>query len=182
MSEPSPTDFVVHEDTVDLPSPAHVRDVLYAVELILRKPIVTDIRIRPKKPIQVTWYGPPQDTLDFDLPTRDPSEFVRDVEEIIEPSPDMHPDAQLGWSVRNLERRGLVVTHAIVGRTTLLWKWLGVDLSTIDVVLPRYVAGGFLLPSEAYPPYQLLLVACPSRLSDISEATAAARICMTVKA
>lgn len=180
MAEPSPSDFVVHEDDIELPSPTHVRDVLYAVELILRKPIVTDIRIRPKQPIKVTWFGPPEDTLDFDLPQRDPSEFIRDVDTIIEPDAALSPDAQLGWAIRSLERLGVVVTHAIVGQSTLLWKWLGMDFTSVSIDLPRYVAGGYLLASPAYPNYQLLLVAGPSRLSDLSEAKAAARICMKV--
>ena len=180
MSPSSPSDhLVLHaEDLVALPDRPTVHDVVETVRQILAKPsaIIERIVIEASKPISVTWHGHPEMTLEL-APPADPAAVLRQVE-MIEAS-GVTVAETLGDAVLAMERRGSTVTFAGVGQKSVLWRWLGVDLTTA-IALPSSVAGGALCTSENLGPFDLILFGGKARGTQLADSTLAIRILMEV--
>ena len=180
MSSQPDAPLVEHRDEVDLPARPHVEDVIFALRKILAKPLIQEVRIGKKKPIEVVWLGLEEDTLDFDLPDPEPSEAVRELD-LEELTGDGTAEHLLGRAVLHLEKKGLAVSHAVVGTETLLWDWLKLDLRRMDVERPKRLMGGLLVATPKYRDHLLILVGSPSSVSPLADAVAAVKIVMTAQ-
>lgn len=123
--------------------------------------------------MSVEWKGLENDDLAPELLPENAAELLPSLP--MEEVDGTTPALAIGSAALLLESRGLVVTHAIVGAKSRVWRWLGLD----DVVdRPEYIGGGQIMAVKGISVEELYLVGGPSRTSELTDAKASVRIFM----
>ena len=162
-------------DVVDLPAKPTVEDVVYSLRRILSKPLVKQVMIKGSQ-IHVLWKHVEGDTLDFDLPEAEPQHIIREMElETLEPEEDMSPLALVGRAVLTIEKKGLTVSHVVVGKNSLLLDWAGLPEGKY-----RKFMGGSIVQEPSYPSDVLIIVGATSSVASLQNALFGVKLEMDV--
>ncbi len=152
-------------DRVPLPNKPTVEDVIYCLRRIMSKPLVKQIHITGTE-VRVMWEHVEGDTLDFDLPAVEPQHIIRELElETLPVEGDMSALAQLAKAVLMIEKKGLTVSHIVVGRDSAVLDWLGLEKGAY-----RKIMGGDIVQEPSYPSDILFVLGAASSVSSIQNA------------
>ncbi len=167
-------------DRIPLPPRYTVDDVTDRIRVIFTKRGIKEVTIT-RGIIAVRWEGVPGDTLDFDLPNVQLSDVLSDVE-LLFLEEEKAPLQMVGEAVLDLNKRGLEVSHIVVGPRTALWEWLGINLNprSVSINLPRRVFGGRVTVDDSFGEDILVVVGSPVQSSPLWDARVGIRINMDV--
>lgn len=163
-------------DTVALPASPTVADIVRTVRQILSKPDIQEIRIRAQG-IMVTWRHHDGDELDVDLVDPEANAAIQDVELIMGDGWELGPFGQLGRAAFEIDQRGLAVSHVIVGRDSVLYRWLGLPQTKPTTRL----LGGSIVEDTSYPSDILFVLGAPSSMASLKNTVFGVKLSMDVK-
>lgn len=152
-----------------------VEGIVDAVRCVLLKTSasVQSIHISTTAGMVVEWDGVDGDVMSLEEGRIDLAEMLHEVP--MDEVDGTDPAKALGTCALLAESAGLVITHALIGTKSVLWRWLGADDADVR---PMYVGGGLIHSSPSITRDELFLFSGPASGAPAASSTRVTRIFM----